>query len=224
MARTHRMGGTHPEDDIRPEPVRGLPEMLPEGERIVWQGAPSPWQLTTECLKARWIVIWCALLAVWRGGATLADGTLLDAGRAVATYAVIGAVAVAILYLCGTVMARSTVYTLTNKRVVMRIGAALTVTLQIPFSRIGSADVAEGRAGHGTISFAPIGDGKLGTLALWPHCRPWAKRAQPAFRAIPDVAYVAGLVGDLATGGAPVARPSPAPARDYPAAGLMPAE
>ncbi len=204
--------------------MRGLPEMLPEGERIVWQGAPSPWRLTAECLKARWIMVWCALLALWRGGAALADGTMADAARVVATYALIGAAAVAILYLCGAVMARSTVYTLTNRRVVMRIGAALTVTLQVPFSRIGSADYAAGPGGTGTISFVPIGDGKLGTLALWPHCRPWAKRAQPAFRAIPDAAYVAGLVGDLATGGAPMARPSAAPARSHPAAGLVPAE
>ncbi len=220
------MAGTKPEDDIRPEPVRGLPELLPEGEHIVWQGAPSPWQLTVECLKARWIMVWLALLAVWRGGAALADGTVFDAAHAVATYAVIGAASILILYGCAYVMARSTVYTLTNRRVVMRIGAALTVTLQIPFSRIGSADFAPGRGGTGTISFVPIGDGKLGTLALWPHCRPWAKRAQPAFRAIPDAGYVAGLVGELATGGVPairVARTAAPGPRGY-APGAMPAE
>ena len=218
------MSGTVPEDDIRPEPVRGLPELLPDGERIVWQGAPSPWHLTAEALKARWVIGWLALLAFWRGGATLADGTAAEALRVVATYAVIGAAAVAVLYACGTVMARSTVYTLTTRRVVMRIGAALTVTLQMPFARIGSADLALGRGGTGTISFAPIGDGTLGTLALWPHCRPWAKRAQPAFRAIPDAARVAGLVGDLATGGP--ARPlADAPAQDRGYAGAaVPAE
>ena len=192
----------------------------------MWQGAPSPWHLTAQALKARWIIGWCALLAVWRGGAALADGTMADAGRAVATYAVIGAASIAILYACGYVMAKSTVYTLTNRRVVMRIGAALTVTLQMPFSRIGSADYAPGRGGTGTISFAPIGDGKLGTLALWPHCRPWAKKAQPAFRAIPDAARVAELVGELATGGRamPLAASDGRRAADERVGGLMPAE
>lgn len=218
------MSGTRPDDDIRPEPVRGLPERLPAGERIVWQGAPAPWHLTAQALKARWVIGWFVLLALWRGGATLADGTLADAGRVVATYAVIGAAAVAVLYACGYVMARSTVYTLTNRRVVMRIGAALTVTLQMPFSRIGAADLAPGRGGTGTIAFEPIGDGKLGTLALWPHCRPWAKRAQPAFRAIPDAARVAELVGDLATGGAPMPLATEAaPERGY-AGAAVPAE
>ena len=218
------MAGTHPEDDIRPEPVRGLPELLPPGERMMWQGAPSPWHLTAQALKARWVIGWCALLALWRGGAALADGTAAEAAQVVATYAVIGAAAVAVLYACGYVMAKSTVYTLTNRRVVMRIGAALTVTLQMPFSRIGSADLALGRGGTGTISFDPIGDGKLGTLALWPHCRPWAKRAQPAFRAIPDAAAVAELVGELATGGP--ARPlasAGSPDRGY-AGAAVPAE
>lgn len=218
------MSGTRPDDDIRPEPVRGLPERLPAGERIVWQGAPAPWHLTAQALKARWVIGWFVLLALWRGGATLADGTLADAGRVVATYAVIGAAAVAVLYACGYVMARSTVYTLTNRRVVMRIGAALTVTLQMPFSRIAAADLALGRGGTGTIAFEPIGDGKLGTLALWPHCRPWAKRAQPAFRAISDAARVAELVGDLATGGAPMPLAErTAPERGY-AGAAVPAE
>ncbi|HBB55427.1 MAG TPA: phosphopantetheine adenylyltransferase, partial [Hyphomonadaceae bacterium] len=27
------------------EPVRGLPEALPAGEAILWQGAPSAWGL-----------------------------------------------------------------------------------------------------------------------------------------------------------------------------------
>ena len=220
------MTRTHPEDDIRPEPVRGLPERLPAGERILWQGAPSSWHLTAQALKARWVIGWFALLAAWRGGAALADGTLAAAGQVVAVYALIGAAAVAVLFACGHVMARSTVYTLTNRRVVMRIGAALTVTLQMPFDRIGSADLALGRGGTGTISFTPIGDGKLGTLALWPHCRPWAKRAQPSFRAIPDAARVAELVGDLATGGAAGPLPARAPAsagRAY-AGAAVPAE
>ena len=28
-------------DDFDQEPIRGLPEMLPEGETILWHGAPN---------------------------------------------------------------------------------------------------------------------------------------------------------------------------------------
>ena len=195
---------TRPDDDIRPEPVRGLPEALPPGERIVWQGAPSPWRLTVEALKARWVIGWFALLAFWRAGAGLAEGTAADAGRVVATYALICAVAVAVLYACGWVMAKATVYTLTNRRVVMRIGAALTLTLQIPLDRIGSADLQLARSGHGTIALTPIGKGaRLSYWHLWPHARPWhVGEPQPALRGIPEAAEVAGLIARHATGAA----------------------
>jgi hypothetical protein len=31
----------HDHDDFQTEPVRGLPENLPEGEHILWQGHPT---------------------------------------------------------------------------------------------------------------------------------------------------------------------------------------
>lgn len=31
-----------PKDDVQVEPIRGLPELPPEGEHILWQGAPDP--------------------------------------------------------------------------------------------------------------------------------------------------------------------------------------
>ncbi len=38
--------------------------------------------------------------------------------------------------------ARSTVYTLTDRRMVMRMGIVLTVTFNLPFKRIAAADMA----------------------------------------------------------------------------------
>lgn len=206
---------TRPDDDIRPEPVRGLPEALPPGERIVWQGAPSAWRLAVDALKARWIIGWFALLAFWRAGATLADGTGADAARVVATYAVICGIALAILLACAWMMAKATVYTLTTRRVAMRIGAALTLNLQVPLDRIGAADLALARSGHGTIAFQPIGGGeRLSYWHLWPHARPWhGREPQPAFRSIPDAAHVADLIARQVTG-APMPRaeaPMPTP-------------
>ena len=49
---------------------------------------------------------------------------------------------------CCAIQARSTVYTLTNKRVCMRIGAALTMTLNLPYVCIAQctqSTVAHGR-------------------------------------------------------------------------------
>lgn len=232
---------THPraaplEDDIRPEPVRGLPEALPPGERVLWQGRPSSLQLARDALKARWVLGWFALLGAWRGGAALADAPPSEALRVAGLYLATGALAALLLLGCAALMARATCYTITNRRVAMRIGAALTLHAQIPFSRIGSADVSLNRNGTGTIAIDPIGASPLSYAVLWPHCRPWrAKRPQPALRSIPRAGAVADLLAEAATGGL-VATPARAPAPDpipdaipgraAPAAapGLVPAE
>lgn len=207
---------TRPEDDIRPEPVRGLPEAPPEGEVILWQGRPSSIQLARDALNMRWVLGWFALLGLWRGGATLADAPLAEAARVAALYLATGALASLILLACATVMARATCYTITNRRVSMRIGAALTLHAQVPFSRIGSADVSRNRNGTGTVALDPIGESPLSYLVLWPHCRPWhARDPKPALRSIPDVDAVAELLGEAATGGLvePATAPPTAPAR-----------
>mgnify|MGYP005988351047 CR=1 FL=1 len=43
-------------DDFAVEPVRGLPEALPEGEHILWQGSPSVMRLAREGFKINWII------------------------------------------------------------------------------------------------------------------------------------------------------------------------
>ena len=53
-------------DDFATEPVPGLPEKLPEGETILWQGRPDWWALTREALSLWWVMGYFALLAAWR--------------------------------------------------------------------------------------------------------------------------------------------------------------
>jgi hypothetical protein len=56
------------------EPVRGLPENLPEGEHILWQGGPKWTALAVRALHVRAVAIYFALLAVWFAGAAMMDG------------------------------------------------------------------------------------------------------------------------------------------------------
>jgi hypothetical protein len=111
----------------------------------------------------------------------------------------VGALAVGILGLMAWVQARGTVYTITSARVAMRVGAALTVTLNLPFKQIGAAHLAHGVAKTGTLAFETLGDTRISYLVLWPHARPWALgRAQPALRAIPNADAVAKIFTDAA--------------------------
>ena len=186
-------------DDFNFEPIRGLPEQLPEGEHILWQGAPDPWRLAQEALGIRWVAAYFVLLAFWRVGVSTAELPFSAAIWHGLPFVLSGMVACGILYGIATVQARSTVYTLTNKRVAMRIGAALTMTLNLPYTWIGTAKLDQKPSGHGTLAFELIGETRISYMMSWPHVRPWRiARTQPALRCIPDAEKVARLFADAA--------------------------
>jgi hypothetical protein len=93
--------------------------------------------------------------------------------------------------------ARTTVYTVTNKRIVMRLGIVLTVTFNLPLKRIAAADVRSLDSGFGDISLALQGDDRIAWVHLWPSVRPWRiNQPEPTLRAIADVQTVAAHVRD----------------------------
>ncbi len=189
---------SHDHDDFQVEPIRGLPELPPEGEHILWQGSPSVLGLARDAFKTRWIFGYFAVMAVWSIVYTGAGGAPLD-WRAGVPFLVMGGIALALLCLVALLQAKTTVYTITNKRVAMRIGAALTLTLNLPYRWIGSADLAVRSNGTGTIAMTLTGSTKLSYLVCWPHVRPWhLSRPQPALRAIPDAKKVAHILAEAA--------------------------
>lgn len=185
-------------DDFAIEPVLGLPERPPVGEDLLWQGRPDSLALARDAFKVTWVAGYFVALAVWRA-AVVADGSVGSVVAIMLPYLAIGAVACAILYGMAAVQARSTVYTITTARVVMRIGAALTVTLNLPFKQIGAASLAGKSGGTGTIALETLGETRISHLVCWPHVRPWHfAKTQPALRCIPDAARVAKLLADAA--------------------------
>lgn len=186
-------------DDFNFEPVHGLPEALPADEHILWQGAPDPLRLAIEAWKMHWIIAYFAVLSVWRIGISSLSVPLPVAFAHALPFVVSAIAACVVVYIMATVQSRSTVYTLTNKRAAMRIGAALTMTLNLPYVCIGNAAVQSRKNGSGTLSFELIDDTRISYIMTWPHTRPWAlSRAQPSFRGIRDVAKVAEIFADAA--------------------------
>ncbi len=186
-------------DDFAFEPVPGLPERPPEGERILWQGRPDWWALTKDALNLKWVALYFAALALWRFGTLLDQVSLASAFSASFPFVILGGIVAALLMLFSFVQARATVYTITNRRVAMRIGAALTVTLNLPFNQIARADLALRRDGTGTIVLDLLHPSPLSFLVCWPHVRPWAMRQpQPALRCIPEARAIAELLAEAA--------------------------
>lgn len=185
-------------DDFATEPLPGLPAKPPRGEEILWQGRPAILSLARDALALNWVAGYFVVLALWRAS-VVSDGSIGMIIAIMLPYLAMGAAACGILLLIATVQARSTVYTITTARVAMRIGVALTVTLNLPFRQIGAANLALKSNGTGTIALQTLGDTRISYLVCWPHVRPWHfNRTQPALRAIPDAAAVAKILAEAA--------------------------
>ena len=169
------------------EPLPGLPEMLPDGEYILWQGAPRRESIARSALKLRWVAFYFAALIGWLVVAALEDGKAPDAVMfGAGVRAIMAATALCLMELYAWGVARTTLYTVTNRRVAMRFGIAMPVILNLPHSRIASADLARHRDGTGTLALTTTTP-SLSWPVLWPHARPrHLLKSKPAFRCIDD--------------------------------------
>lgn len=188
-----------PHDDFQVEPVKGLPETPPDGEEILWQGKPDWWALSKESLNLLWVAGYFVFLAGWRFVAVV---DLMPLGQAIwasVPFLFLGGIVCLLLVAIAWAQAHYTVYTVTNRRVAMRIGAALTVTLNLPYTQIGSANLDLRKGGTGTIAFDLLGDTRISYLVCWPHVRPWKiSPTQPALRCIPEAEKIAAMISDAA--------------------------
>lgn len=169
------------------EPIPGLPGRLPPGERILWQGSPEWRALARTAFRTRAVAGYFAILTA----IALLSGSQLGAIMT-ASWGVVG---VALLHLLAWGSARTTIYTLTDRRIVLRIGMAVPKCVNLPLGKIASVDFAGHADGTGDLPLTLMGAPTLGYFALWPHARPLKLvRPQPMLRAVPDAATVAALV------------------------------
>ncbi|MGR3467368.1 MAG: photosynthetic complex putative assembly protein PuhB [Shimia sp.] len=183
-----------PDDDFAFDTAEGLPGPLPEGERILWQGRPKALPLARQSMWLDWVVGYFLLLIVWRVSVSSLDTSLAQALGHAAPLAVIGVGAVLLIVGAAWLMARGAIYTLTTHRVAMRIGAALQITLNLPYTRITGAQLNV-KGGVGTIALSLDGDSKVSYLVAWPHVRPWRMaKPEPALRCIPEPERVARIL------------------------------
>ena len=197
------------------EPQYGLPERLPATEKILWQGSPDARALARSAFHLRKLALYFAALMALQAANVAADGaSMADVLLALVWPAGLSALALLGVWTLAWLTARTAVYTVTDRRVVMRIGIVLTLTFNLPLRTIESAAMRQGSGGHGDIVLALKGPDHSAWLHLWPHARPWhLTRTQPMLRALPQVADVAALLQrawSAQTGGAVEALATPA--------------
>lgn len=215
---------SHGHDDFENEPVPGLPKRLPPGENILWQGAPTWKALARRALHVRTLSIYATIMVVWRGTATVYDGGTFGEGLVAAgILAAVTGTAIAILTGIAYLYAKGTVYTITNRRLVLRFGIALPITIQIPFTKIGSAGLRMHGDGTGDIPVEVIDKTRISYLIMWPNVRPWrVGKPQPMLRNLNDATEAAEILsGALA---AAVATEEPATATETTVETALPRE
>jgi hypothetical protein len=188
------------------EAQHGLPEPLPAGEQLLWQGSPSWRLLARHAFHLRKLGLYFVALLAWAAAVPFAGrwfelasaDTSGPAARALPLlvwYALLAALALGLVAWIAHMAAQAAVYTLTDKRVVMRIGIVLTVSFNLPLKRIEAAEVRPLADGHGDIALLLEPQTRIGWLQLWPHARPWQlRRTQPMLRCVPDAERVAELL------------------------------
>lgn len=206
------------------EPIPGLPERPPAGERILWQGRPAWRVLALRGFRLRWLGLYFAVLAAWAAALALNAGAPTALALTQAAWLVaLGIVVAAMVAGYAWLAARNTMYTITDKRLVIRSGIALDMAVNLPFALIESAALKANADGTGDVVVALSAPNRVAWLALWPHARAWhVRRPQPMLRAVPDATGVARLLarGLAATGGTMTAPAAPARLPDADPAGV----
>jgi len=185
-----------PEHEFEPE--FGLPEKLPQGEQVLWQGSPDLKTLLLKVFHMRGLAIYFGLLLAYRIISGVLDGEALNLMFLSALQIIIfSSLGLGLMSLLGYLMASTAVYTITNKRVVMRIGIVLNMTFNFPLKQIESADCGLTKDGCGDIYLKLNKETKIAIFHLWPHARPakWAV-PQPSLRCIKNCAEVAQILVD----------------------------
>ena len=178
------------------EPVHGLPARLPEGEALRWQGAPRWGALAMQAFHVRKVALYFGLLILFRVVYVITAGEPFSLALLSASWLLsLGSIAIAILTILAWLYSRSTVYSITDRRIVIRFGVALPIAVNIPFKVIESAGLRRHGNGIGDIPLV-LGSGQsVNYLIMWPNVRPWRFfDAQPMLRCIADVDAAADVL------------------------------
>jgi hypothetical protein len=180
------------------EPIRGLPGDLPSGETVLWQGEPDWVLMARRVFRVDWVAAYFVLLMMWRVVEGTANGQDFATALLAAVWvAPIGMVGLGLLVGLAYLNSRTTVYTLTNRRLVMRFGAAMTKAINIPYKIIESAAVNQLADGSGDVALQLMKPNKISIVLLWPHARPgFIVQPQPSLRCLRDATKPAAVLAE----------------------------
>ncbi len=194
-------------------PMDGLPGRLPAGEQVLWQGKPDWRALARHGFHIRLLALYFAGLVAWRIGGNLVHGHGLRHALLAGAYgATLAAAGLGLFGLFAWLIARTSTYTITQKRIVLTYGMALPKSLNLPFAAIQAADLKLNTDGTGDIAIALPAEKRLSLVLLWPHVRVAKPNCQPVLRCIRQPEQAAEILGAALARSLATTTPAPIPA------------
>jgi hypothetical protein len=232
-----RTGRTH---------IPGVAEALPDGEHVLWRGAPRAALLARHVLHARLVALYFVVTIGWwalRTAPTMPRGEALSM---LGLQAALAAVVLGFVHGYAVMTARGAEYLVTSRRVILRVGAVFPVVVNVPLALVTSAGVRRFRDGSGQIVLALDHAARVSWWLLWPHVRTGRLRwPEPLLRGLDDVDGAAAALRSAASaltpeiveaavaaaraeqalgGGAAAVPPTAAPAAGVPSGSPRPAD
>lgn len=158
-------------------------------ERVLWKGRPSVPVLTRSAFYLGTFAIYMGAMVVLAAAFGNIDSAIF--------LAIAGLFGGIVIQLIAWRSAKTTLYILTDVRLIMRVGMAVEARINIPLKHIQAAHLNMRGTEHGDIAVELGGERLLGYALLWPHVRPWHfARPQPMLRAVPEAETVARLLSE----------------------------
>jgi hypothetical protein len=201
--------------EIRVKAIKPLPEPLPEGEHVLWQNSPSWKPFSRRVFQLDKIALYFLIIVAWVAtSAFLENGDAMALLRSLAWSVPPALGVVGLLAFIAWLYARTTVYTITNKRVVIQSGLALPSAVNLPFSKVSSADMKTFSDETGDIELTMSGPRLLYSM-LWPNVRLLRlNRPTPMLRALEQPQSVAEILGNALAADQPSETAQTAPERE----------
>jgi hypothetical protein len=182
--------------EIRVKAIKPLPEPLPEGEKVLWQDSPAWKPFSRRVFQLDKIALYFLVIVAW-----VATSAYLETREGIAllrslAWSIPPALGVlGLLAIIAWLYARTTVYTITTRRVVIQSGLALPSAVNLPFRKVSSADMKTFTDETGDIELTMSGPRLLYSM-LWPNVRLLRlKRPTPMLRALEQPHMVAEILG-----------------------------
>ncbi|MEM7527470.1 MAG: photosynthetic complex putative assembly protein PuhB [Pseudomonadota bacterium] len=180
-------------------PCGASPRCSPKASRCCGKARPSWKALALRGVATKFVMGWLAIIVAWKISALIGGTlTLVEAARLLLMQLCLAAVAVGIFAGIAYATAEQTIYTITNRRVVLRFGLMMDLSVNLPFTQIGKLDLRRHRDGTGDLVLGLQGDLQgLSIIHIWPNSLPWHWFSPtPMLRALPEPDHAGQILAD----------------------------